>query len=312
MNQIEERLWALAKAQDNVFSRKQAEDAGADKHYRARRVRTGRWARVGAAAFRPEPAPLLWRGLLRATIWDAGVNSLISHAAAAQAYRWPGFNENRVEVLVPKSLDHVCAIADVHESRRFELVHPRMMWGIPMTAPADTLVHLAPRLKLPRLQWLVDELLLSKKVDLRLLNNAFANLAPSVAGMRLLRAVLHDHAPGQPVPESKLERNFIAFAAKYRLPPLSRQVNLPGRDDLPARVDFMWPGIKLIIELDGRRWHARFHDFDRDHRRDLHFLSLGYPTARVTWTMLTQDPDQVAEDLLAAREKAATASVGVR
>jgi hypothetical protein len=131
--------------------------------------------------------------------------------------------------------------------------------------------------------------------------------------MRGLRAVLHDHAPGSPIPESKLEQRFIEFAAKYGFPTLSRQVNLPGRDQQPGRVDFMLPGIKLIIELDGRRWHARFTDFDRDHQRDLHFLSLGYPTARITWTMLTEAPDTVAADLLAAsRHAAATASVGVK
>ena len=84
-----------------------------------------------------------------------------------------------------------------------------------------------------------------------------------------------------------------------------RQVNLPGREQWPGRVDFFWPEVRLIIELDGRRWHARFADFDRDHKRDLHFLGLGYPTAHVTWTMLTEDPDGVAADLLAARKAAA-------
>ena len=116
-----------------------------------------------AAAFHHTAAPVPWRGLLRAAIWDAGSNSLISHEAAAQVYRWPGFDENRVEVLVPKSLDHVCTIAKVRESRRFELVHQRLMWGIPVVSPADTLVHVAPLLRLKRLQWLTDELLLGKE-----------------------------------------------------------------------------------------------------------------------------------------------------
>ncbi len=304
---IDEQLLALAARQDNVFSRKQADAAGADKRFRFRRVASGEWARVGAAAYRHAAAPLVWRGLLRAAVWDAGINALISHEAAAQVYRFPGFNDDKVAILVPKSLDHVCTIADVHESRRFELVHPRMMWGIPCVAPAATLVHLAPSLEFKRLSWLTDELLLSKKIDLRSLNNAFAQLAPSCSGMRGLRAVLSDHAPGEPIPESKLELRFIEFADHYGLPRFLRQVNLPGRDDLPSRVDFFWPEVRLIIELDGRRWHARLADFDRDHKRDLHFLALGYATARITWSMLVEDPDQVAADLLAARAAAAAA-----
>jgi very-short-patch-repair endonuclease len=248
---------------------------------------------------------------LRAAVWDGGMNALVSHDAAAQAYRFPGFDRNEVHILVPKSLDHVCTIATVHESRRFELVHPRMMWDIPMVAPADTLVHVAPSLRLKRLAWLTDELLLAKKFDLRVINAAFERLAPGCRGMRALRAVLNDHAAGDPVPESKLERLFIEFAAKFELPPFRRQINLPGRDQRPSRVDFYWPDVRLIVELDGRRWHARFADFDRDHKRDLHFLAMGYPTARITWTMLTGDPASVAEDLRAAREAAAKQHVSV-
>jgi very-short-patch-repair endonuclease len=302
---IDQRLMALAAKQDNVFSIWQAEEAGADKRFRWRRVAADAWQPVGAAAFRHTAAPLLWRGRLRAAVWDAGPRALISHNAAAQVFRFPGFNENRVEVLVPKSLDHVCTIAKVHESRRFDLVHSRTMWGIPVVAPADTLVHIAPELGLKRLAWLTDEVLLGKKVDLRALSRAFAQLAPSCKGMRGLRAVLNDHAPGEPVPESKLERRFLEFVEQFQLPPVARQVNIPGRDQKPGRVDFFWPEVRLIIELDGRRWHARFADFDRDHARDLHFLGRGYPTARITWTMLTEDPETVAADLLLARQAVA-------
>lgn len=300
----DERLLLLAKRQDHVFSRAQAEAAGADRRVRSRRLESGAWNRVGAAAYKHAAAPLTWRGRLRAAVWDAGINALVSHDAAAQAYRFPGYSNNEVHILVPKSLDHVCQIATVHESRRFEIVHQRPMWDIPCVAPADTLVHLAPSLSVKRLAWLTDEVILGKKVDLRALNNAFARLAPSCRGMRGLRAVLHDHAPGEPVPESKLERAFIEFADKYRLPPFARQVNLPGRDHRPGRVDFFWPDVRLIIELDGRRWHARFADFDRDHKRDLHFLGMGYPTARITWAMLSGAADEVASDLLAARKEA--------
>jgi len=307
---IDETLQRFAKRQDHVFSRTQAEDVGADQEYRSRRLQSGLWEPVGAAAYKHAAAPLTWRGRLRAAVWDAGINALGSHDAAAQAYRFPGFTSNEVHILVPKSLDHVCKIATVHESRRFELVHQRPMWGIPMVAPADTLVHIAPQLQFKRLVWLTDELLFGKKFDLRALNAAFARLAPSCKGMKGLRAVLNDHAPGAPVPESKLERAFIEFAKQYKLPPMSRQVNIPGRDHRPGRVDFFWPDVRLIIELDGRRWHARFEDFDRDHKRDLHFLAMGYPTARITWTMLTEDPDSVAEDLLGARESGLAASVG--
>jgi very-short-patch-repair endonuclease len=304
-NDIDERMWALAQRQDNVFSRRQAYEAGADAPLCWRRARAHRWVPVGNAAFRPAGAVLLWRGRLRAALWDAGDRALISHDAAAQLFSFPGYDQNAVKVLVPRALDHVCTIADIHETRRFDLVRARAMWGIPAVAPADTIVHVAPRLGVQRLSWLTDELLLSKKFDLRTLNNAFGRLAPGVQKLDGLRAVLNDHAPGDPIPESQLERQFVAFASTHRLPPFVRQANIPGRHNRPARVDFVWPEVKLIVELDGRRWHARLADFDRDHLRDLHALGLGYRTARITWAMLTVDHATVAEDLLAARSAAA-------
>jgi very-short-patch-repair endonuclease len=63
--------------------------------------------------------------------------------------------------------------------------------------------------------------------------------------------------------------------------------------------------VKLIVEADGRRWHTRRADFDRDARRDLFALARGYRTAHVTWAMLTGDPDEVCHDLLEARASAA-------
>jgi len=293
MDTVDERLVALAKRQDGVFSLKDAEAAGADNQLRFRRVRSGEWERVGAAGYKHKAAALTWRGRCRAAVWDAGINALVSHDAAAQAYRFPGFTSNEVHILVPKSLDHVCTIATVHESRRFELVTQRLMWEIPMTAPAETLVHLAPDLSVKRLAWLTDELLLGKKVDLRRLDGAFARLAPSCRGMSGLRAVLHDHAPGEPVPESKLERAFMEFAAKYRLPPMMRQVNLPGRGQWPGRVDFFWPDLRLVVETDGLRYHRTPAQQAKVRRRDQLHTAAGRTPLRFTHAQIRFEPSYV-------------------
>jgi very-short-patch-repair endonuclease len=298
---IDEQLQLLAARQDNVFSRDQAEAAGAGPNLRYRRVVSGMWVPVGAAGYRFAAAPLTWRGRVRASVWDGGPRTLVSHAAAAQLYHFPGFTGQEAHILVPKSLDHVCTIATVHESRRFDMVRSQLMFGMPVVAKSDTIVHVARHLTHARLAWLTDELLFAKRVELRGLNEAFGRLGPGCAGLGGLRAVLTDHAPGEPVPESELERLFLSVAISRHLPPFRRQVNVPGREQRPARVDFLWPDVKLIVEVDGRRWHARFADFERDHKRDLQMLAMGYRTARITWSMLVHDADDVCADLLAAR-----------
>ena len=47
-------------------------------------------------------------------------------------------------------------------------------------------------------------------------------------------------------------------------PTIVCQAPLPWRSASPGRVDVLIPGHRLIIEADGRRWHTRVADFDRD------------------------------------------------
>jgi very-short-patch-repair endonuclease len=55
----------------------------------------------------------------------------------------------------------------------------------------------------------------------------------------------------------------------------------------PQRVDGLIEPWRLIVEADGRRWHTRVADFERDHARDIAALLHGYLVARFTWSQLT-------------------------
>jgi very-short-patch-repair endonuclease len=294
------RGWA--RRHHGVFKRQWAVDRGATEAVIRRRIASGAWVPLGAAAFLIGGAPVTWRGRLQAAVWDGGDAALVSHGAAAQLRRFPGFDTNPVEILVPKSLDHVCSIADVHESRRFHLVRHTKLDGLPVVAAEPTLVHVARGMRFKRLDWLVDELILGRRVDR--LHATFLHLSPGVGGLRGLRSILEDRRPGDPIPESQLEKRFLQLVTERRLPPFSLQVNIPGRDQRPGRVDLLWPDVKLIVELDGRRWHTRRADFERDSRRVLSMRRLGYSTVRITWLMLTEEPDDVCADLLEARNAA--------
>ncbi|MBA3653031.1 MAG: hypothetical protein H0W70_02430 [Actinobacteria bacterium] len=312
-DEIDERLRRLAERQYGVFSFDQTEAQGADPYLRSQRLLARRWIAVGAAAYRMAGAPSTWRGLLLAAHWDAGRRSLVSHASAAQLHGWPGFADSPVEILVPKSLDHVCTIAHVRETRRFDLVRTTTVGLLPLVAPSDTLVHVAPTLRFRRLEWLVDELVGAKSVDLKRLHAAFNTLSPGCRGLRGLRALLEDRSPGDPIPNTELEKLFLKVVTARGLPRFERQINLPGREQAPpGRVDFLWPDVRIIVELDGRRWHTRVRDFERDSERRTHWLGLGYATAPVTWARLSTSPDDVCADLLSARRRALSGRVGAR
>ena len=58
-------------------------------------------------------------------------------------------------------------------------------------------------------------------------------------------------------------------------------------------MDFAHPRERVIVELDGRTYHARLDDFENDRRRDQLALAAGWRTVRFTWRQVTTDPDHV-------------------
>lgn len=55
---------------------------------------------------------------------------------------------------------------------------------------------------------------------------------------------------------------------------------------------------RLVVEADGRRWHTRVADFERDRARDVEALRHGHVVARFTWSQLTRRPDECLAALL--------------
>jgi very-short-patch-repair endonuclease len=55
-------------------------------------------------------------------------------------------------------------------------------------------------------------------------------------------------------------------------------------------VDFHWPDARLVIEVDGYRFHSSRAAFERDRRRDADLSGAGFRVIRVTWRQLVEEP----------------------
>ena len=56
--------------------------------------------------------------------------------------------------------------------------------------------------------------------------------------------------------------------------------------------------VKLILEADGRTYHERLDDMERDRKRDRRASKLGYPTFRYLYGELTQNRQAVRDEIL--------------
>jgi very-short-patch-repair endonuclease len=61
----------------------------------------------------------------------------------------------------------------------------------------------------------------------------------------------------------------------------------------------LWRCQRLIVELDGRRFHDHSRSFESDRDRDANLLAAGYRVVRVTWRRLIQQPEREAARLRA-------------
>ncbi len=78
---------------------------------------------------------------------------------------------------------------------------------------------------------------------------------------------------------------------------------------LPHRVDAVIPEWRLILEADGRAFHTKRADFERDRQRDNLAAAQGYRVMRFTYRALTKDPAGVLQLVLNAGQHRSLASV---
>jgi hypothetical protein len=287
----------LAQEQAGLFSVRQAKSVGADDPLIWRRCRAERWFRpapgvLGLPGFPKDDLFHLWGALL-----DAGPGAMAAQGTAAALAGADGYRIRPVSILVAHGAHHENHFATVHQTRR--LPTPVYARGIPMTPLARTTFDLAATTKPIALGRLVDFAAVAGGLRLETFQQGLEWMQRTRrAGAANLARALDGRTHGYVPRRSELERLLDAIIATLPCPPPSCEVDLPGRHGADHRVDRMFRDPRLILEADGRLWHARLRTMDEDRRRDRHALRLGYPTLRYGWSDLTREAVEVRAELL--------------
>jgi putative AbiEi antitoxin of type IV toxin-antitoxin system/uncharacterized protein DUF559 len=273
---------ALADAQHGVVTRAQLVNAGltnqdVDRRVKARRLRRlhrGVYA-VGHRALRAEGR---W---MAATLAVGGV---LSHASAAAAWELRVSNAAVTDVMVrgDGGRDRRAGLR-VHRSTTLGPGEMTVVRGIPITTPARTIIDIARRLRPRELEHIVD------LADQRGLID-FADL--ETANSASLKAVLSDYDPAPT--RSELERRFLALCDEHQVPQPETNRIIEG-----VEVDFVWRDRRLIVEVDGYRYHRSPSRFEADRAKDVHLMTRGWRVMRFTWRQLERRAGWVAEGILA-------------
>jgi very-short-patch-repair endonuclease len=91
---------------------------------------------------------------------------------------------------------------------------------------------------------------------------------------------------------SDLERDFLAFCRRHRIPKPQVNLRVAGLE-----VDFVWPAHRLAVETDSYQHHQGSISFEDDHARDLKLRRRGLTVLRYTGRQLEDEANLVAEEV---------------
>lgn len=289
----------FARHNDGVFSAHEAIALGLPASTLARRVSEGVFVRVSrgmlalpGTATRPDLA-------LRAA--HRALGAVVSHQSAGRLHGFQPIPDGLPTVTVSHRGTHAFPGVVVHQATDLLDPHIELLHGLRVTTPERTVIDLAKVMSPRRLERLVDSALAGAKVDLDALVVLFASLTrKGKKGMVALRNVLADRIDDGSVSETELERLLVQLLTESGLDAPLRQFHAPWLQPINGRVDLAYPDHRIVIEADGRRWHALFDAFETDRRRDNAAQLAGWIVLRFGWHMIVNDPSAVVHTVRTA------------
>jgi very-short-patch-repair endonuclease len=224
-----------------------------------------------------------------AALLACGEGAVLSHHSAATMWRLRPGSARPVHVTIPACRRCLApAGVIVHRSRTLTPADIRVQDGLPLTAPARTMLDVAANMPDRDVERLLDEALFARRIL------TFAEVFDVIvrAGTHHGRARLE-----------RLARNHTR-ATKTDSPPeetmlgLIRAAGLPEPETqayvLDYRLDLYWPELKLAVEIDAYGTHGSPARFDADRRRDARLMTeAGIFVLRFTRAAVEERPLEV-------------------
>jgi Protein of unknown function (DUF559)/Transcriptional regulator, AbiEi antitoxin len=262
----------LATRQGGVVGRKQLLALGISAKAIDYRASVGRLRVYYRGVYAVGHEAVQLRGRLFAALLVAGPGAALSHRTAAALHRLIRSMPQFIEVTTAKRAPRSRPGLSFHEARTLET---QRLHGLRVTTPVRTLLDLAATRPRAELERACSEALVLGLVTVEEL------AAQAGRGSAVLRSLVHD---GIAPTRSELERRFLKIVSKAGLPRPLVNALVNGH-----RVDFLWPEQRLIVELDGWRFHGHRLAFERDRARDVALQLAGYQVLRFTWRQLEDE-----------------------
>jgi len=281
----------LAEAQHGVVTRGQALLVGMSAEMVRHRVDTGRWRRVLPGVYVIGGVPRSGRQeCLAACLW-AGHGAVVSHRSAGVLWGLDGVSADRIDITVPKIVDHRSNRLTVHRTCFWCDDDLDELGGVPVTSATRTLIDLAGVLRRDALELALEDAFRRELSTPRAVEDAVERPARGRRGLAQLRVLLAERRPG-PRSESGWEVRVARLLVRHGLPVPARQHEVV-HDGHRFRLDLAYVDEHVGIEFDSLRWHSGRARIEHDSHRRNALRAAGWHLVHVTAVMVRERPELV-------------------
>lgn len=303
MTNLRHELNARAATQHSLLSRADLREVGVSSGQRRNLLSDGSLVPIGHQTFALGGVASTPHQRVMAACLDTG--GVASHGTAAWLHGIAGFGPGEPPAVVVRRprYDYRLPIAEVHTTSWLPVDDVVDVRGIACLGVARSLFSLAsavPTVAYTAVANAVDEAVRDGKASdawlwwlLERVRRRGRN------GVSVFEALLTARAGGA-VTESWLERELLRVlaAAGVPLPECQRRVCHQGA--FLARVDFVYPGPRIVIEVSGHAHHSTRLQTAADARRRNDLQLAGYQVLEFTYDQVVGDPSYVAAKVLDA------------
>ena len=260
--------------------------------------------------FRLRDHPWTFESRLQALLFEAGPRSFVSHRSAGRLHGfWAYRRTATVEVTGKELTNHRVTIGRLHRSSMVVPEHQTIVSGLAVATVARTCFDLIGDPE-PGFRRSPIGLEIHARQMLRVVNDELSRdltlgrlVAVRVAmakrgrpGSTLAREII-DRLSSSYVPTTTDGEHLLAELIEIGgLSQPRRQVPISGEDGFIGTADFLYPEVKLVIEIDGKT-HQRPLDREADALRDARMRAAGYDVWRIPYLKLLRRPEAIMREL---------------
>lgn len=305
---VEQLLRDITSRQHGVVTRAQLLAAGTSRSRIDNLLRSGRLQRLHPSVYRDTVSePTVWTRASAAALAATGIHGwraasgrivvAVSHrmAAVLRSYLPPSWAVASLVDVSGRPIRRTPGVR-VHQTA-LGAGNASLLNGIPVTSPARTILDIAGDVTVRELE---QALAVAERTRPKVRGELteLLKIRARHKGSAALRRLLDGLAASGTAPL------FLRSTAEQSAWELILELGLPrplvNHRLLGMEVDFHWPELRLVLEVDGFEFHGGLEAFHRDRQRDATLALAGHQVIRFSWRQLDRDRIRTAGALSAA------------